>query len=80
MYTIGIHYGHDSNVSLIENGKCLFAIEKYCHYLFIFGGYDGNKCTNDIFRYDFITDKWDIIGNLIERRTGCFSILDEPIT
>lgn len=58
-------------------GKCLFAIEKYCHYLFIFGGYDGNKCTNDIFRYDFITDKWDIIGNLIERRTGCFSILDE---
>ena len=58
-------------------GKCLFAIEKYCHYLFIFGGYDGSKCTNDIFRYDFITNKWDIIGNLIERRTGCFSILDE---
>lgn len=58
-------------------GKCLFAIEKYCHYLFIFGGYDGSKCTNDIFRYDFITNTWDIVGNLIERRTGCFSILDE---
>ena len=28
MYTIGIHYGHDSNVSLIENGKCLFAISE----------------------------------------------------
>ena len=23
-----IHYGHDSNVSLIENGKCLFAISE----------------------------------------------------
>lgn len=28
MYTIGIHYGHDSNVSLIENGKCTFAISE----------------------------------------------------
>ena len=28
MYTIGIHYGHDSNVSLIENGKCVFAISE----------------------------------------------------
>tara|TARA_X000000950_G_C13914702_1_gene660411 strand:- start:312 stop:1784 length:1473 start_codon:yes stop_codon:yes gene_type:complete len=58
-------------------GKCLFAIEKYCHYLFIFGGFDGNRCTNDICRYDFITNKWDTIGNLVEKRTGCFSVLDE---
>ncbi len=28
MYTIGIHYGHDSNVSLIEDGKCIFAISE----------------------------------------------------
>ena len=28
MYTIGIHYGHDSNVSLIKDGKCVFAISE----------------------------------------------------
>ena len=28
MYTIGIHYGHDSNISLIDEGKCIFAISE----------------------------------------------------
>jgi len=28
VYTIGIHYGHDSNVSLIKEGKCVFAISE----------------------------------------------------
>ena len=28
MVILGIHYGHDSNVSLIKNGKCIYAISE----------------------------------------------------
>ena len=58
-------------------GKCLFGMEKYLHYLFIFGGFNGQHCTNNIHRYNFLTNQWDDIGVLVEKRTGCISVLDE---
>lgn len=57
-------------------GKCLFGLEKYSHYLFIFGGFDGNRCIDNIDRYDFFTNKWENIAFLSERRSGCVSVMD----
>ena len=57
-------------------GKCLFGIEFFLHYIYIFGGFNGNKSIDDIDRYNFFTNEWENVASLSERRSGCFTVTD----
>lgn len=44
------------------------------HYLYLIGGYDGNKSLSSVERFDFLTQQWKTMSNMNYRRASLNSI------
>lgn len=54
--------------------RSCFSIVRLDNFLFIIGGFDGNRSIASVECYDFLTNEWTIFPSLRYRRSSCCSV------
>lgn len=60
--------------------RCCFGIVSFDNFIFIIGGFDGNRAIASVECYDIVLNQWTIYPNIHKRRSSCLSLFcDEKI-
>ena len=60
--------------------RCCFGIVSFDNFIFIIGGFDGNRAIASVECYDIVLNQWTIYPNIHKRRSSCISLFcDEKI-
>ena len=54
--------------------RCCFGIISFDNFVFIIGGYDGNRAIASVECYDIALNQWTIYPNIHKRRSSCLGL------
>lgn len=55
--------------------RCCFGIVSFDNFIFIIGGFDGNRSIASVECYDIVFNQWTIYPNIHKRRSSCLSLV-----
>ena len=73
---------HEGNLLLWKKHELPYnSIARSCHsvafydsFIYLIGGYDGNRSLSSVERFDFLTKKWENMKPMLDRRTSLNAI------
>lgn len=57
--------------------RCCFGIVSFDNFIFIIGGYNGNRAIASVECYDIVFNQWTIYPNIFKRRSSCVSMIHD---
>jgi N-acetylneuraminic acid mutarotase len=54
--------------------RCCFGVVSFDNFIFIIGGFDGNRSIASVECYDTVFNQWTIYPNIHKRRSSCLSL------
>ena len=64
-----------TNLPSFKYKRSCTSIILFEHFVYIIGGYDGQRAMDTVERYDFIAKQWTMAPAMIHRRSSCSSVL-----